>query len=143
MRDRWVVWWYRTLVTSWSCFILLIMVDMSLSSERVGGRIFTGVVSLVLIALLIRALRSASVELSDAGIGIRGALRTKRIPWSEIKAVHVSRGSSAYLLPWRVPGLELRDGSTVLADEFRSLRTPSKVDALVAEIRERLRRHAS
>ncbi|MCB0976932.1 MAG: hypothetical protein KDB02_05685 [Acidimicrobiales bacterium] len=95
---------------------------------------------LVMAVLWHRSLRSATIEFRDGEVVLYGLLRNKRIAWYQVREVGVTRGTSAALLPWRVPFFTLDDGSTVLADEIRSLREPSIVDDVVAEARRRLDR---
>lgn len=94
----------------------------------------------VVLFVAIRSLRSATIEFRDDEVVLYGLLRNKRIEWAQVRDVGVTRGTSAALLPWRVPYFTLDDGSTVRADEIRSLREPSIVDEVVGEARRRLDR---
>lgn len=88
----------------------------------------------------VRSTRSATIEFTDHEIVLYQLLRTKRLPWSDVRGVGVTQGTSMALVSWRVPCFELADGATVLADEIRSLREPSIVDEVFAEARRRLER---
>jgi hypothetical protein len=78
------------------------------------------------------------IDLLPNEVVIRSVLRTRRIPWSSIRDADVTRGSSVFLVPWRVPRFTLTDNSTILADDVRSLHEPSIVDAVVEEARTRI-----
>ena len=86
----------------------------------------------------IRSLRAATIEFRTNEVLLYGLLRTKRVAWSRVRKADATQGTSAALLPWRVPCFELDDGSIVRADEIRSLREHSIVDDVVAEARRRL-----
>lgn len=137
-RTRFVAWWYRSLQVGVFAFAALLLLSMIMSGGNNGAALFAALVLLLVLGLVVRAARSSSIELRNDEVVITGLIRTRRVDWSQVRTVEVTRGSSAAFVPWRVPCFELADGSTVVADEIRSLRTPSIVDEVVAEARRRL-----
>lgn len=139
-RTRYVIWWYRIYMTS--CFLIGVPVFATLVDySDVLGIVIGWSLTSVPFFITLRASRLGVIDLYDGEVVIYGLLRTRRIPWSEISAVDVGRGSNIVLLPWRVPSFELLDGSQILADEFRSFRKNSLVDAVVEESRKRISPH--
>jgi hypothetical protein len=145
MRRRWsdvggrrfTLWWYRLVVVTFFAAASAAMASLLAAASELGARLYVGAGLVLMMAVLVRAARCATVELRDDEIVIRG-LRTRRVRWSQVRDVGVTRGSSAALIRWRVPYLELDDGSTVRADEIRSLREGTVVDEVVEEVRRRL-----
>jgi hypothetical protein len=134
---RYVVRWYRaTLITAFSSFAGLLLL-LLFPVENVGTVLWVAAWVPVMIVLVVRACRAAQIEFREREIVVFGLLRTRRIPLDRLRSVGVTRGSSAALLPWRVPYLELEDGSTIRVDEIRSFREPSIVDEVVAEAKRR------
>lgn len=136
-RARFVAWWNRTLIVSIFVTLDVLMVPIVLNAERSTERWIVAICLLALFLVTVHVSRIAQIDLNEDEVVIHG-WRTRRIPWPLIKEVGVTRGSSAALLPWRVPYLKLEDGSTVRADEIRSMRDPSIVDEVVAAVSRRL-----
>ncbi len=84
-----------------------------------------------------RLIGTASIELNDDEVVVRN-LRTRRIPWSRIREVGVTRGSSAAGMRFRVPYFKLHDGSLIVAQDVRTRREGTVVDEVIAEARRRL-----
>lgn len=137
---RFVVRWYRAVAVSAFGFFALLLLWMAASSDNIAVALWVLVWMPPMLFVAVRSLRSATIEFRDDEVLLCGVFRTKRIAWARIRRVDVGRGTSAALLRWRVPYFELDDGSTVRADEIRSLREPSIVDDVVAEARRRLER---
>lgn len=139
-RKEFVVWWYRlTLVGTFTFFAVLLLTLLPAARSNPAAVAYLGLASAAMIGVVIRALGSASIKMTDTEVIIRGMVRTRRLNWSGVRSVGVERGSSAAFLPWRVPYFEMKDGSVVLADDVRSLRADSLVDTVVAEARRRIR----
>lgn len=134
---KYVVWWYRLLVTSIFVVFAVFLVGTAFQSSELGGRVYASVGATFIIMLAIRAARGASIELTASEVIIRG-MRVRQIPWAEIESVEVGQGSSVAFRAWRVPCLVLTSGAVACADEVRSRRTPSIVDDVVRDIRGRL-----
>lgn len=138
---RFVVRWYRAvLVVAFGFYVVVGVVILSSATENPAALLSSGIGLVAFGVVAARSLRSATIEFRDDEVVLYGLLRNKRITWADVRDVGVTRGTSAALLPWRVPYFELDDGSTVRADEIRSLREPSIVDDVVAEARRRLER---
>lgn len=135
---RFVVRWYRAVLVSAFGFFAVLLLSLAASSDNIAAVLWVLVWLPLMLLLAVRAARAASVEFQADEVVIHGLLRTRRVAWSRVREVGVTRGTSAALLPWRVPCFELDDGSTVRADEIRSLREASIVDEVVAEARRRL-----
>jgi hypothetical protein len=136
--SRYVLRWYRVVMTATAMFFGVVMISLTASTGHLGVKVWLVMWLLGVLFITVRAPRSATVEFSEHELVIRGVFRTRRIEWGLVRDARVGSGSSAALVPWRVPCFELEDGSTVLADEVRSLRGPSVVDDVVAEARRRL-----
>lgn len=137
---RFVVRWYRAVAVSAFGFFAVLLLWMAASSDNIAVVLWVFVWLPPMLFVVVRSLRSAMIEFRDDEVLLYGVFRTKRIAWTRIRRVDVGRGTSAALLPWRVPYFEFDDGSSVRADEIRSLREPSIVDDVVAEARHRLGR---
>jgi hypothetical protein len=138
---RFVVRWYRAVLIAAFWFFVAVMAPLVASAaENPAALAFLVVAGCAVLFVAVRSLRSASIEFRDDEVVLYGLLRDKRIAWAQVRDVGVTRGTSAALLPWRVPYFALDDGSTVRADEIRSLRKPSIVDDVVAEAHRRLER---
>lgn len=135
---RFVVRWYRGVVSGAFGLFAVLLVSILLKSEAPSRSLWIVVPICFLGFLFVRGLRIAAIEFRAEDVLIRSFRGTKTIPVDQIERVDVVRGSSAALLPWRVPRFELRDGSAVIADEIRSMRSPSVVDDVVAEAIRRL-----
>jgi hypothetical protein len=135
---RYVIWWYRIVVAGSFGFFALLLLSLLVSADHLAAALFDSVALVLMVAVIVRACRCASIELRDTEIVIHGLLRTRRIAWTSVRAVGVTRGSSAAFVRWRVPYFKLDDGSTVRADEIRALRAPSAIDDVVAEAQRRL-----
>lgn len=136
---RYGVLWYRTLVVLCCLgFVMVIGAQLVSSWANPGAFVFITACFLCALALLLRASRFATIELSATDITIRELVHTKRIPLSQIRDVRVGVGSSILRWKWRVPVFDLRDGSAIRADDIRSLRHDSVVDEVVAEARRRI-----
>jgi hypothetical protein len=137
-RRRFVVVWHRVLLVGGFGSMAGIIALMAATSSN-SAVVFSGLaVSAPVFAVALRSLRSAAIEFRDDEVLVYGFLRTKRVPLSRVREAGTTRGTSAALLPWRVPYLRLDDGTVVTADDIRSLRTPSIVDDVVAEVKRRL-----
>jgi len=119
-------------------FFAVALLALAVSSSNTAVAFWAAPWIAAMLVLVIRAARGATVEFTDHEIVVRGVLKTRRIAWDEVRSVGVVPGSSAALVPWRVPCFELRDGTAVRIDEIRSLGEPSLVDAVVADARHRL-----
>lgn len=138
---RFVVQWYRAVLMVAFWFFVVAMGSMLASAVSNPAAVaWFAIAAGALLFVAVRSLRSATIEFRDDEVLLYGLLRTKRVAWSKVRDAGVTRGTSAALLPWRVPYFEMDDGSTVRADEIRSLREPSIVDDVVAEARRRLTR---
>jgi hypothetical protein len=138
---RFVVQWYRAVTVGFFWFAVITMASMFASALSNPAAVAWIVVSGgAVLFVAVRSLRSATIEFRGDEVLLYGLLRTRRVAWSRVRDVGVTRGSSVALLSWRVPYFELDDGSRVRADEIRSLREPSIVDLVVAEARRRLER---
>jgi len=136
---RFVVQWYRAVLVAFFWLLVITMASLLVSAMSNPAAVAWTVVSGgAVLFVAIRSLRSATIEFRDDQVVLYGLVRSKRIEWAQVRDVGVARGTSAALLPWRVPYFTLADGSTVRADEIRSLREPSIVDEVVAEARRRL-----
>lgn len=135
---RFVVRWYRTMLVATFGFLSVLLLSLLSPGGNVATMLWVVAWAPLMLLLAIRATRAASVEFGGSEIAIRGLFRTRRIALARVRGVGVARGSSAALLPWRVPYFELDDGSIVRADEIRSFREPSVVDDVVAEARRRI-----
>lgn len=136
---RFVIWWYRALVTGFFGVVAITMSSMlapALPNPTAATLLLVGLGPALFVT--VRSARSATIEFRDDEVLLYELLRTKRIPWSRVREVGAT-GGSTLMLAWRVPYFQLDDGSTVRADEVRSLREPSIVDDVVAEGRRRLR----
>lgn len=135
---RFVIPWHRAaLVGTFGLFTVLLL-SLAVSSDNVAVLIWVLVWLPLMVLLTVRSARATSIEFEADLVVIHGLFRTRRLAWNQVHDVGVTRGTSAALLPWRVPYFELNDGSSVLADEIRSLREPSIVDDVIAEARRRL-----
>lgn len=124
--------WYRLVLAL--AFAILLLLTCSLLGEARKNPVavgFIGTTAALLGVLTYRGSRAATLTISPSEVIIRTLLRTRRVPLDQIRDVGVGHGSSAALIPWRVPEFLLVDGSTIRADEIRSLREPSVVDAVV------------
>lgn len=132
-----VVWWYRCLVAATFTLQGAVFLSLAIDSANSVTRVLGTASAVVMVGLVVRSLRCATVRVSDAGVVVQG-LRVRRIPWRDIEGTGVGRGSTMLLGNWRVPCIELRDGAVICADEVRSLRERSIVDDVVGEIERRL-----
>ena len=138
---RFVVRWYRAvLIAAFWLFAVLMASLAAAATQNIAALAFLVLAGGAVLFVAVRSLRSASIEFRDDELVLYGLLRNKRIALARVRDVGVTRGTSAALLPWRVPYFALDDGSTVRADEIRSLREPSIVDDVVAEASRRLQR---
>jgi hypothetical protein len=135
---RFTLWWYRLMLVGAFGFFAVLLLSLLLTADNVVAMLYTGAGLIAMLVVVARVSRSASVELGEDEIVIRG-LRIRRFAWERVRDVGATRGSSAALLPWRVPYFELDDGSIVRAEEIRSLREGTIVDEVVAEARNHLR----
>ncbi len=116
-----VLWWYRAVVTTVIAASFLYTVSLLPSSvEHPAAGVVVGMTSSALLAMTVRAARSARMAVSIEGVVLYELLRTRRIPISDIRSVEVSSGSTL-MLDWKVPVLVLEDESVVYANELRSL----------------------
>lgn len=136
--SRFTLWWYRLMLLSAFGFFAVLLLSLLLAADNAVAMLYTGAGLVAMLLVAARVARSASVDLGEDEIVIRG-LRIRRFAWGRVRDVGVTRGSSAALLPWRVPYFKLDDGSIVRADEIRSLREGTIVDEVVAEARTHLR----
>lgn len=135
---RFVCWWYRLLcVGSLSLFSIILAVQSISAWPKPVAIAFSVATLLPLSWMVIRTTRTASVELRASHLIIRGLLRTRSIPWSDIEGADVGRGSTA-LLTWRVPVVLLHGSGTIFIDEVRSRRSNTIVDDVVRSITSRL-----
>lgn len=111
--------------------ILSMVVD---NSSHIGGVVASVPLLCFSLFVCVRAVRCASIQWDQSGLIVRSLWRTKRVQWEEVRSVEVGPGTSAALIPWRVPCLVLKDGSTICADEIRSLRSGGVVQEIVEEI---------
>lgn len=138
---RFVVQWYRAVLVAFFGLLVITMASLLASAISNPAAVAWTVVSGgAVLFVAVRSLHSATIEFRADEVVLYGLLRNRRIAWARVRDVGVTRGTSAALLPWRVPYFTLDDGSTVRADEIRSLREPSVVDDVVAEARRRLDR---
>lgn len=143
--SRYVGWFHRLLIMVASglfgALAFTQLAEIATGDTSDGAVVVAAISGLVLggsIVIALRQSRCAVVELDKDGVLIVSWWKSRRLAWSDIVGVEVVRGSSAALVPWRVPGFELTDGSLVRVDEIRSLRTPSVVDSVVEDARRRL-----
>ena len=133
-----VVRWYRLLVGGYMVFVSvasLVMAAQAVAADRQNLLLAPFVLAMFVLAL--RAVRSATVEVSDVEVSVRGQFRTRRVALDEVVSVGVAAGSTM-MLAWRVPYIELRDGSVIRMDEIRSQAEPSIVDDVIADIHGRI-----
>jgi hypothetical protein len=123
---RFTLWWYRLTMATFYLLVLAVCFATKLSRAPV----VTLPLAMFAVVMLVRHTRGASVALSNKEIVIYG-LRTRRIAWANVLGVCVAHGSSVLPIKWRVPSFQLDDGSTVKADEIRSLRKGTIVDRVV------------
>lgn len=136
--DRFVVRWHRAVLVAAFGFFTVLLLSLLSPGGNVATMLWVLAWAPLMLLLTIRAARAASIECGSVDIAIRGLFRTRRIALGRVRHVGVTRGTSAALLPWRVPYFELDDGSIVRADEIRSFREPSVVDDVVAAARRRI-----
>jgi len=118
----------------------LLMASLLVRTSNVAAVAFVGLGLVFLTAAAVRSWQVPVVTMDDHAVVLRTFIRTRQIMWSDVRDVGVTRGSSAALLPWRVPYFEKTDGVVVTADDLRSLREPSVVDEVVTDARRRLGR---
>lgn len=133
-----VVWWYRLLLTSLFALFTALFGSFLVDGSNSVTTVLSSVSTVVTLGATIRSARAASIRLTDEGVVVRG-IRVTTVPWADIAGARVGAGSTMFLSGWRVPCIELVDGDVVVADDFRSLRTPSVVDDVVEAIHEKLR----
>lgn len=137
---RFVARWYqRTLVGAFGFFAVLMLSLASDAGSDPAAQAYIGLALALLIVAAVRAWQVPTITMNDQAVVVRSFLHTRQLPWTNVRAVGVTRGTSGALLPFRVPYFQMADGSVVRADEIRSLRTPSVVDEVVAEAERRLR----
>src|SRR5690606_29858213 len=120
------VWWYRAAISLAWWFFVGVTASM-LASASNPADLWVVVPGSAMLFAAVRSFRSARIDLRDDGVAIYRQLRTRQLAWSRVRAVGVTEGTSAVFLPWRVPYFELDNGTTVLADDIRSLKQPSIV----------------
>ena len=136
---RFVARWYqRTLVGAFGFFAVLMLSLASDARSNPAALAYSGIALALLIVATARAWRVPTITMNDQVVVVRSFFHTRQLPWTDVRAVGVTRGTSAALLPFRVPYFQMVDGSVVRADEIRSLRAPSVVDDVVAEAERRL-----
>lgn len=131
MTDRFVLWWARVFLAATFGFMAI-----AFAGSLAGSLPWLGaVLSSPFAWLAVRSARLA-VLMSEDGVEVRGLFRTQRCDWDEVQDVRVTSGSSTGLR-WRIPTFVLRDGE-IRAEELRSLREGSVVDAAIAAGRRHL-----
>lgn len=138
-RVRYVMWWGWVLLNVNSWFAVALFLSKATSGHPNEVVVIYGTVWLIFSLYLgIRSLRFSTITFGPDEVVIPGLFRTRRIPWTDIRSVGVGPGTSTAQLPFRVPYFELHDGTFILANDIRSLRTGTIVDAVVEEARRRI-----
>ena len=109
----------ETMVTTAMVFVM-VFIAAALKTGPVGARVVYGVLALGFVALAGRALRAATIVISESGMLVRAAFRSYQWDWPNVRAICMSRTNFG-VLPWRVICVEDAHGRKKQLAEWRTL----------------------
>jgi hypothetical protein len=135
---RFVVAWYRTVIVGGFGVGAVLTCSLVFRARDWPSVVVCVAGAAVIAAFAIRGWRTATIEFRGSEIRYLGLVTARSVALAEVRDIRVGRGSSAALLPWRIPVFEMADGTVECADNIRSLKQDSVVDAVITEARSRL-----